>query len=146
MEIPIVNKLLDAVLKRLAEMITNRGDYFACRGNDRQVRSSREYGSRREGQLFDEDSILLIDPSLLSLLLSPSLTIENQDSLLQKLIDLGSDYFDYWCEIGIPLLSTQSIAQFVNVFRFDELRSHIRRNLFIDWLVFRLGEVTKDRH
>jgi hypothetical protein len=26
------------------------------------------------------------------------------------------------------------------------LRSHIRRNLFIDWLVFRLGEVTKDRH
>jgi hypothetical protein len=47
-----------------------------------------------------------------SLLSSPSLSIESEDSLLQTLIDLGSDYFEYWIYIEIPFLSTEGISQF----------------------------------
>jgi hypothetical protein len=58
-----------------------------------------------------------------SLLSSPSLIIESEDSLLQQLIDLGSDYFEYWDYIEIAFLSTQGISQFVENFPFEELRT-----------------------
>jgi hypothetical protein len=38
------------------------------------------------------------------------------------LIDLGSDYFEYWCYVEIAFLSTQGISQFVKIFPFDEMR------------------------
>jgi hypothetical protein len=57
-----------------------------------------------------------------SILSSPSLAIESEDFLLQRLIDLGSDYFEYWAYLEIPFLSAQGISQFVKSFPFEELR------------------------
>jgi hypothetical protein len=69
--------------------------------------------------------------TLHKLLSSPSFSIESEDSLLAKLIDLGSDYFEYWCYIEIPFLSTKGISQFVEIFPFDELRaSHWEKIVF----------------
>jgi hypothetical protein len=59
--------------------------------------------------------------TLHSLLSSPSLKIESEDSLLRKLIDLGSEYFEFWCYVEIPFLSKQGVSQFVKRFPFDEL-------------------------
>jgi hypothetical protein len=58
-----------------------------------------------------------------SLLSSPSLAIESEDSLLQQLIDLGSEYFEYWCYLEIAFLSTEGISEFAKAFPFEELRS-----------------------
>jgi hypothetical protein len=57
-----------------------------------------------------------------SLLSSPSLRVESEDSLLQRLIDLGSDYIEYWCYIEMVFLSSQGISQFVENFPLEELR------------------------
>jgi hypothetical protein len=57
-----------------------------------------------------------------SLLSSPSLQLESEDSLLQKLIDLESEYFEYWSYIEIAFLSSEGISTFVETFPFDELR------------------------
>jgi hypothetical protein len=63
-----------------------------------------------------------------SLLSSPSLTIECEDSLLQTLINLGPDYFEFWCYIEVSFLSTQGISQFVEIFPFEELtESHWKK-------------------
>jgi hypothetical protein len=61
--------------------------------------------------------------TLHSLLSSDSLKIESEDFLLERLIDLGSDYFEYWNYIEISFLSSEGISQFVKVFPFEELRS-----------------------
>jgi hypothetical protein len=39
------------------------------------------------------------------------------------MIDLGSDYFEYWCYIEIVFLSTEGISKFVQIFPFSELRT-----------------------
>jgi hypothetical protein len=56
-----------------------------------------------------------------SILSSPSLFLESEDSLLQRLIDLGSDYFEYWCYIELIFLSREGISQVVEKFPFEEL-------------------------
>jgi hypothetical protein len=58
-----------------------------------------------------------------SLLSSPSLRLENEDSLLQQLISLGSEYFEYWIYLEIVFLSSEGISKFVETFPFDELRT-----------------------
>jgi hypothetical protein len=60
---------------------------------------------------------------LYSLLSSPSLRLENEDSLLEKLIDLGSKYFEYWNYLEIVFLSSSRVSKFVEIFPFDELRT-----------------------
>jgi hypothetical protein len=57
-----------------------------------------------------------------SLLSSPSLAIESEDSLLQQLIDLGSAYFEYWSYLEIVFLSSEGISKFAEIFPFEELR------------------------
>jgi hypothetical protein len=60
-----------------------------------------------------------------SLLSSPSLLLESEDSLLERLIDLGSEYFEYWCYLEIIFLSSEGISKFVQIFPFEELnKSH----------------------
>jgi hypothetical protein len=60
-----------------------------------------------------------------SLLSSPSLRLENEDSLLERLIDLGSEYFEYWSYLEIEFLSSDGISKFVQIFPFEELnKSH----------------------
>jgi hypothetical protein len=57
-----------------------------------------------------------------SLLSSPSLRLESEDSLLQRLIDLGSEYFEYWIYLEIAFLSSEGISKFAEIFPFEELR------------------------
>jgi hypothetical protein len=57
-----------------------------------------------------------------SLLSSPSLRVESEDSLLQQLIDLGSAYFEYWSHVEIVFLSSEGISRFIEIFPFDELQ------------------------
>jgi hypothetical protein len=60
-----------------------------------------------------------------SLLSSPSLRLESEDSLLDRLIDLGSEYFEYWCYLELIFLSSEGISKFVQTFPFEELnKSH----------------------
>jgi hypothetical protein len=74
--------------------------------------------------LYSKDELEHLPKQILhSLLSSHSLRLESEDSLLQQLIDLGSEYFEYWCYIEIPLLSTKGISEFVKVFPFEELRT-----------------------
>jgi hypothetical protein len=58
-----------------------------------------------------------------SLLSSYSLRVESEDSLLEKLISLGSEYFEYWIYLEIVFLSSEGISKFVETFPFDELRT-----------------------
>jgi hypothetical protein len=39
------------------------------------------------------------------------------------LIDLGSEYFEYWCYIELEFLSSQGISEFVKIFPFEELKT-----------------------
>jgi hypothetical protein len=57
-----------------------------------------------------------------SLLSSPSLRLESEDSLLQQLISLGSEYFEYWSYLEIVFLSSEGISKFAEIFPFEELQ------------------------
>jgi hypothetical protein len=46
------------------------------------------------------------------------LKIESEDDLLKILIDLGSDYLEYWCYIEVILLSSEGISLFVEHLQF----------------------------
>jgi hypothetical protein len=59
------------------------------------------------------------------LLSSKSLVIENEDDLLQRLLDLGSDYFEFLDYIKVSFLSDTGISRFVEVVSFDNLSSMI---------------------
>jgi hypothetical protein len=63
--------------------------------------------------------------TLHGLLSSTSLAIESEDVLLQTLIDLGSDYFEFWCYLEISFLSDEGISRFVDSLRFDDLNATI---------------------
>jgi hypothetical protein len=70
--------------------------------------------------LYSRDELRNLPKQILhSLLSSHSLAIESEDSLLQQLIDLGSEYFEYWCYLEIVFLSTQGISEFVQIFPFE---------------------------
>jgi hypothetical protein len=61
--------------------------------------------------------------TLHNFLSSQSLGIESEDSLLQTLIDLGCDYFEFWCYIEVSFLSDEGISRFVDSLRFEELKN-----------------------
>lgn len=60
-----------------------------------------------------------------NLLSSPSLRIENEDMLLQTLMKLGFEYYEFWKYIQISFLSSDGISQFVDSLPFSELTSDI---------------------
>jgi hypothetical protein len=59
------------------------------------------------------------------LLSSHSLQIAIEDALLNSLIELGSDYFDFWQYIEIRLLSTDSFSRFFERLPFDAVSYEI---------------------
>jgi hypothetical protein len=73
-------------------------------GMKHDIEGSIEYCASQLNSYSVEELGNLSKQMLHSLLSSPSLAIESEDSLLQKLIDLGSDYFEYWCYVEIEFL------------------------------------------
>jgi hypothetical protein len=63
--------------------------------------------------------------TLHALLSSETLKIENEDSLLATLIELGSNYYEYWEYIKVCYLSSSGISIFVDRLPFDEVRVEI---------------------
>jgi hypothetical protein len=73
-----------------------------------------------------------LDQSVLhALLSSSSLRLENENSLLTILIELGDKYFDFWSYLEVPLLSDEWISQFVDHLLFLMLISDIRSKTVI---------------
>jgi hypothetical protein len=54
----------------------------------------------------------------------PEVQISNEDSLFQTLIELGSEYFEYWCYIKVNFLSPEGISLFVEHLTFDHQQSY----------------------
>jgi hypothetical protein len=48
---------------------------------------------------------------------------------LRTLIDLGSDYFEYWCYIEVPYLTDEGLSLFINHLEFDQLNEMIWRKI-----------------
>jgi hypothetical protein len=67
-----------------------------------------------------------LDRNTLHALLSEErLKIEDEDSLLGTLIELGSQYYEYWQYIKVCFLSSSGISTFVGRLPFDEVRVEI---------------------
>jgi hypothetical protein len=59
--------------------------------------------------------------TLHALLSSQTLGIVSEDALLKTLIELGSDYYEYWQYIKVCFLSSKGISKFVERLPFDEV-------------------------
>jgi hypothetical protein len=71
---------------------------------------------------YSIDTLRLLDKQTLhSLLGSPSLKVKTEDAFLNTLIDLGSDYFEFWRYVEVSLLTTKGISLFAEKLPFDEL-------------------------
>jgi hypothetical protein len=53
------------------------------------------------------------------------LQIDTEDSLLESLIGLGCDYYEFWSYIEVNLLTKEGLSLFVSTLPFDELRLDI---------------------
>jgi hypothetical protein len=53
------------------------------------------------------------------------LQILSEDDLLEKLIELGPEYFEYWCYIEVSFLSSAGISLFVEHLKFEDLNESI---------------------
>jgi hypothetical protein len=53
------------------------------------------------------------------------LEIESEDELLETLIELGLDYFEFWPYLEVIVLSETGISLFVENLYFDELTPEI---------------------
>jgi hypothetical protein len=67
--------------------------------------------------------------TLHELLCSPSLKIESEDSLLGVLIELGSDYFEYWCYIEVTHLTDEGLSLFIDNLAFEHLSESIWKKI-----------------
>jgi hypothetical protein len=72
---------------------------------------------------------------------SDSLVIESEDVLLQQLIDLGGDYFEFWSYVEVSFLSDRGIDQFVENLPFNELCELIWAKI-----MFRLKGICDDNY
>jgi hypothetical protein len=71
---------------------------------------------------YSVDAVRLLDKQTLhSLLDPPSLKIKTEDALLDTLIDLGSNYFEFRRYVEVGLLTTEGVSIFVPQLPFDEL-------------------------
>jgi hypothetical protein len=59
------------------------------------------------------------------LLSSRSLSIENEDSLLDILIEIDSDDFEYWSRIEVSCLSSDGLSRYAEHLAFDRMTSDI---------------------
>jgi hypothetical protein len=65
------------------------------------------------------------------LLSSPSLRLETEDQFLRFLIDLGSEYFEFWCYIEPIFLTENGISLFGDTLPFDYVNEDIWHKLFV---------------
>jgi hypothetical protein len=63
--------------------------------------------------------------TLHGLLSSPSLALKSEDALLDLLIDIDSETFEFWSYIEISLLSSDALARYAQLLPFDRLTSDI---------------------
>jgi hypothetical protein len=63
--------------------------------------------------------------TLHDLLSSRSLGIESEDALLRLLIELGSDYFEFWSYIEVVFLSDEGLSLFVDNFDYSRLTKEV---------------------
>jgi hypothetical protein len=75
---------------------------------------------------YSADELRCLDKQTLhALLSSPSLSIETEDALLQLLIDIDCETFDFWRYIEVSLLSSKGFSQYVERLPFDRLTSEM---------------------
>jgi hypothetical protein len=63
--------------------------------------------------------------TLHSLLSSSSLVLQSEDALLQLLIDIDSETYEFWHYIEISLLSVEALSRYAQALPFDRLTSDI---------------------
>jgi hypothetical protein len=81
---------------------------------------------------YSVDEISCLDKHTLHRLLpSPSLRVESEDQFLRFLIDLGSDYFEFWHYIEPIFLTPDGISLFANTLPIDYVSEDVWRKLFI---------------
>jgi hypothetical protein len=62
---------------------------------------------------------------------SSSLRVESEDQLLKFLIDLGSDYYEFWTYLELIFLTEEGISLFGNTLPFDDVNEEIWRKVFV---------------
>jgi hypothetical protein len=71
---------------------------------------------------YSVDLIQRIQKGMLHEILNPQkLKLENEDQFVKTLIDLRSDYFEFWRYIEVTNLTFDGIKRFIDKFPFDEL-------------------------
>jgi hypothetical protein len=81
---------------------------------------------------YSLDEIRLLDKHTLHLLLqSGSLRIASEDDFLRFLIDLGDDYYEFWCYIEPIFLAPDGISLFGDSLPFDYVSEDIWRKVFV---------------
>jgi hypothetical protein len=79
---------------------------------------------------YSVEEIARLDKHTLHLILqSPSLQIESEDQFLQFLIDLGSDYLEFWTYIEPIFLTADGISLFGNTLPFDHVNEDIWKKI-----------------
>jgi hypothetical protein len=75
---------------------------------------------------YSTDDLRCLDKEMLhNLLVSHSLQVETEDHLLESLIDLGSDYFEFWSYIEVSHLTRSGFLRFVQEIPFHALTTDI---------------------
>jgi hypothetical protein len=91
--------------------------------------SINDFDTNHCASQFHEYSIELIrrlnKSTLHELLCSKELKLLSEDVFLQQLIELGSEYFEYWCYIEVSFLSSSGISLFVEHLSFENLNKLI---------------------
>jgi hypothetical protein len=81
---------------------------------------------------YSVDEIRLLDKHTLHLLLqSGSLRIASEDDFLRFLIDLGAEYYEFWCYIEPIFLTPDGISLFGDSLPFDYVSEDIWRKIFV---------------
>jgi hypothetical protein len=95
----------------------------------KETEVSRDFEVNHCASHFHEYSVELIrllnKSTLHELLCLRELKIRSEDDLLETLIELGSEYFEYWCYIELSFLSSAGISLFVEHLKFEDLNESI---------------------
>jgi hypothetical protein len=79
---------------------------------------------------YSSDSLRRLSKALLhEVLSSPFLELESEDSFLQTLLDLGSDYQEFWDYIEVGYLTENGISLFLDALPFENLNESIWRKI-----------------
>jgi hypothetical protein len=71
---------------------------------------------------YSKNELSRLEKSTLhALLSSETLGIASEDELFETLIELGTDYYEYWRYIKVFFLSSEGISKFVQTLPFDEI-------------------------